>query len=185
MEFLPHPFHRVSGILAAASLAALAVVAGSAQAGPIQCTTTLEAPILGVQGATGAVLAPASPVEVTRCTPVETIPELTERRAFTWTAPYARGVSMVHQITDILGIAVAGDSGTRVMGLGFPDQTLVWDGSAIQNTYEAQLRLMSPPMPRRTADLSSEFTTSLGASSAAPAASAAGASWNRSVRGLW
>lgn len=188
MDSFPEALHRGSGMLAAAALAALALVAGSAQAGPMQCTTTLEAPVLGVQGRSGGVLAPAAPVEITRCTPVETIPELVERRAYTWTTPYARGVSLAHQITDILGIAVAGDSGTRVMGLGFADQTLVWDGSAIQNTYEAQLRLMSKPTPWRSADLRSEFPASIGSASTAQATasvSAPAVSWNSSVRGLW
>jgi hypothetical protein len=80
---------------------------------------------------------------VTRCGPVVTTPELVERRAYTWTAPFAQGVDLVHQVTDVLGIAVAGRDGNRVMGLGFPDQTLVWDATAIEATnrvlLEAQL----------------------------------------------
>ena len=46
---------------------------------------------------------------------------------------------MVNQITDVLGIAMSGREGNRVMGLGFPDQTIVWDGSAVENTYQVLL----------------------------------------------
>lgn len=144
-------------------------------------------------GLRGIGAASPSPVEVTRCAAVETVPELFERRAYTWTAPYAPGVSLAHQVTDLLGIAVSGDSGRRVIGLGFPDQTLVWDATAIANTYETQLRAMAQPMPWRTADLGSVFTTSLGSStsstrspSPAAAAAAGGGGWNGGVvRGLW
>ena len=117
--------HRVGAILSAFSLTTLGLLAGPVQAGAMQCTTTLEAPVLGVQGSGGSVSPPPSPVEVTRCTAVETVPELFERRAYTWTAPYAPGVSLARQVTDLLGIAVSGDSGRRVIGLGFPDQTMV------------------------------------------------------------
>jgi hypothetical protein len=76
------------------------------------CATTLEAPELSS--------AATEPVEVTTCAAVETTSELMERRLYTWTAPYERGVDLVHQITDLFGIAVAGEGGTQVMGLGFP-----------------------------------------------------------------
>jgi len=184
--------HRVGGIVSAFSLATLGLLAGPVQAGPMQCTTTLEAPILAVQGSGGSASPAAAPVEVTRCTAVETVPELFERRAYTWTAPYASGVSLAHQVSDLLGIAVSGQPGRGVIGLGFPDQTLTWDATAIANTYETQLRAMAQPMPWRTADLSSVFTTSLGSStsssrSPSPAAAAAGggSNWNGVVRGLW
>ena len=79
------------------------------------CATTLEAPELSS--------AATAPVEVTTCAAVETTSELMERRLYTWTAPYERGVDLVHQITDLFGIAGAGEGGTQVMGPGFPDQT--------------------------------------------------------------
>ena len=53
------------------------------------CTTTLEAPELSS--------AATEPVEVTTCAPVETTSELVERRLYTWTASYERGVDLVHQ----------------------------------------------------------------------------------------
>ena len=124
-----------------AVLAALAIPAASA--GPVVCRTSIEAPLDG------------SPlVEVSRCAPVKTTPELMEQRFFSYTAPYARGVSVVNQITDVLGIAMGGREGNRVMGLGFPDQTIVWDGSAVENTYQVLLDHQGTPLPWRTADVS-------------------------------
>lgn len=120
------------------SLAIAAAAAGSlipaASAGPVVCRTSIEAPLDG------------SPlVEVSRCGPVTTTAELMEQRFFSYTAPYARGVSVVNQITDVLGIAMGGREGNRVMGLGFPDQTIVWDGSAVENTYQVLLDQQSTP----------------------------------------
>lgn len=140
----------------------ISLLPAGAEAGPLVCTTSLEAPIVATRPAGGELAIPASPVEVTRCLPVETVPQLLDRRSYGWTAPYAQGVSLTHQITDILGIAVGGVDGSRLMGLGFPDQTIVWDGLAIRNTAYALLELQSNPMPQRTPDLVSVFSSSLG-----------------------
>ena len=134
----------------------LLVLAGpSVLAGPLVCTTSIEAPPPGSGSA---------PVEVTVCHPTETTSELINRRLFTWTSPMARGVDPLHQLTDFLGIAVGGIEGNRVMGLGFPDQTLIWDGSALQNTTGALLEEQGPPLPLRTLDIPSGFDGSLAAS---------------------
>ena len=117
------------------------------------CTTTLEAPELSS--------AATAPVEVTTCAAVETTSELMERRLYTWTAPYERGVDLVHQITDLFGIAVAGEGGTQVMGLGFPDQTIIWDAAATSSTTRALLEEQSPALPLRTQDLANGFDRSL------------------------
>ena len=98
---------------------------------------------------------------MTRCNPIQTTDELIQRRAYSWTSPFARGIDITHQITDILGIAMGGGDGTKVMGLGFPDQTIVWDGSAIENTYRSLLDEQSSPLPRRVADLESPFSSSM------------------------
>ena len=133
----------------------LLLLAGpSVLAGPIVCPASIEAPQPGTD---------SGPVEVTVCHPTETTSELINRRVFTWTSPMARGVDPLHQLTDFLGIAVGGVDGNRVMGLGFPDQTLVWDGSALRNTTEALLEEQSPPLPMRTLDISSGFNGSLAA----------------------
>ena len=130
----------------------LMLVGPSVLAGPLVCTTSLEAPPPG---------SGSDPLEVTVCHPMETTSELIHRRLFTWTSPMARGMDPLHQLTDVLGIAVGGVEGNRVMGLGFPDQTLIWDGSALQNTTGALLEEQSPLLPLRTLDIPSGFNGSL------------------------
>jgi len=178
-----------SGLIAAVVFTgAGSLLPAASLAGTVNCTTTLEAPIL--PGATGRSGLPA-PVEVTRCAPVESIPELMERRAYTWTAPYESGVDVSHQLAGILGVSLAGQSGYQFMGFGFPEQTLIWDSSAIRNTTAALMDLQVDPMPKRTRDLATVFTTSLAgegmAASGSPARSStpAAVGADRQVRGLW
>jgi len=141
-------------LLAGAGLIAALAPATPAVAGPVVCTTTLEAPV-----------ANAAPVEMTRCGRVQSVPELVTRRFYSYTAPFERGVSLTNQITDFFGIAMGGGDGSRVMGLGYPDQTIVWDGLALQNTTAVLMEAQSSPMPLRTGDLSPCFTTSLAGTS--------------------
>jgi hypothetical protein len=126
---------------------------------PVVCTTSLEAPVASTA------VAPAAPVEVTRCGPVERTDAMVERRFYTWTAPFARGVDVIHQVTDLLGIAMAGPEGNRLMGFGFPDQTIIWDSSALENTTNALLEEQSNPMPWHTVDLFNGFDSSLASDS--------------------
>ena len=154
----------------------LLLAATPVAAGPVVCTTSLEAP-----------QAAGAPVEVTRCGPVVTTPELVERRFYGWTSPYARGIDITHQITDLLGIAMGGGDGTKVMGFGFPDQTIVWDGSALETTTAVLLEQQGRPLPWRTADLSNGFCQGLpkgscGGTSPAPRWPQRGSS---TIRGLW
>ncbi len=142
-----------------------AVLATAARANTLVCTTTLEAPSGLAQVAAAE---PAAPVEVSRCAPVQTTDALVVNRFYTWTAPFARGVDLIHQVTDLLGIAMAGPEGNRLMGLGFPDQTIIWDGSALQNTYKVLLEQQSAPIPWRTVDISSGIRGSLAAEQAQP-----------------
>lgn len=86
---------------------------------------------------------------------------LLEERYFTWTAPFASGVDLLHQITNPLGIAVAGPEGNRFMGFGFPDQTIIWDGLAVEKTYRMLLEDQSDPIPWRTVDIPNGFSGSL------------------------
>ena len=165
-----------AGAVALAALQPLAVAAN-----PVVCTTTLEAPMARAATAGGQ-----GPVEVTRCGPVTTTPQLVDRRFFSYTSPYARGVDITHQITDLLGIAMGGGDGTKVMGLGFPDQTIVWDGSALQNTYEVLLEQQSNPLPWRTADVSNGFCSGLAAGGCGGAAiSPVPVTSGTTIRGLW
>jgi hypothetical protein len=74
--------------------------------------------ISAVQGAAAKAPSSLSPVVVTRCCPVVTTPQLVERRTSTWTAPFAQGVDLVHQFTDVLGIAVVRPVVTETTALG-------------------------------------------------------------------
>ena len=165
--------------MAAPSLAG-PLLAAPALAGPVVCTTTIEAP--QAQQGIQVIRASVRPVELTRCAGVQTTPQLVEQRFYSYTAPFARGVDITHQITDLLGISMGGGDGTKVMGFGFPDQTIVWDGTALDNTFQVLLEKQSELIPWRTADVGNGFSSSLGsaASSGAPAAS-----FHAPVRGLW
>ena len=132
---------------AALLLAAAPVVV---QAGPVLCTTTLEAP-----------QADGAAVTVSRCGPVETVPELVQRRFYTHTAPFEERVTLGHQITDLLGISLPGRGDQGRIGFGFADQTIVYDGVALQNTAAFLLEAQSSPLPLRTPDLNGCFSTSL------------------------
>ena len=67
-------------------LFAMALLGAPAVAGPVICTTTMEAPDPSADS--------RSPVQVTTCESVETTRELVNRRFFTWRAPYA--LSLIH-----------------------------------------------------------------------------------------
>ena len=163
------------------------VVAGT----PVVCNTSWEAsPAMSRSGfSRGAQLPP--PVLITRCQRGQNIPELMERRMMTYTAPYAPGVSLGHQVADLFGIALGGLDGNKFMGLGFPDQTIVWDGTAVENTYRALLEEQSQPLPWRTADVSSGFSSNLTAAPARDLTPSEVPWQNRparrgaTVRGLW
>ena len=160
------PFARALALLLpapligwSAAVQAQTVVAGT----PVVCNTSWEAsPAMSRSGfSRGAQLPP--PVLITRCQRGQNIPELMERRMMTYTAPYAPGVSLGHQVADLFGIALGGLDGNKFMGLGFPDQTIVWDGTAVENTYRALLEEQSQPLAWRTADVSSGFSSNLSA----------------------
>ena len=144
---------RITTLLSLGAVALNAVMGSEAVAGPLVCTSSLEA--------LPPVARHMAPVTVTHCVPVEHPTELIERRFFSWTAPYDRGVDVVHQLTDLLGLAVAGENGTRLMGLGFPDQTVSWDAAAVGATSRALIEEQSPAMPMRTRDLANGFGSSL------------------------
>jgi len=139
-----------------------------AQAGPVLCTTTLEAP----------------PLEAA----VLTTSELVNRRFFSYTSPFTPGVDITHQIAEAWGIAIGGVEGNRVMGFGYPEQTISWDGQALENTTAALLEQQSHPAPLRTADIPSGYSTSLAATAAGAAPrnpQLPASAWAQPVRGLW
>ena len=164
------------------TLLAVPALTPAMQAGPVQCTTTLEAPMLDA-AATQAY----APVEVTYCTELISENKLIEDVHYGWTAPFTRGVGLVHQISDLFGIAIGGREGNKLMGLGFADQTINWDGAALFDRAKTILDLQANPMLLRTADLPGMFSTSLGSSRPTPR-------WRQPViepqedspiRGLW
>ena len=67
---------------------------------------------------------------------------------------------------------MGGGDGTKVMGFGFADKTIIWDGTAIENTTRMLLEDQSDPLPLRTQDLPGVFDASLGASAVAEPAAA-------------
>lgn len=158
--------------LAAATLLAPAI------AGPVLCTTTLEAPMASSAG--------TGPVEVTRCGVTRSAPEVMEQRFYSFSAPFAQGVNLLHQITDPLGLSIPGRDGGKIVAFGFPDQNIVWDGTAIENTASVMLTDQSSLMPLRTSDITNGFSTSLGAGAGPtyvrPPAST---TWTPPIRGLW
>jgi hypothetical protein len=187
-----------ASLLLAVALLGHSLPGESVWAGPVVCTTTLEPPLLGGgrsgAGASAGELGLASgPVEVTRCGQVQTPPALMEKRFYSFRAPYAPGVSLTNQITDLFGIALGGVDGTRVMGLGFPDQAIVWDGTAVENTYRVLLEQQSGPMPWRTVDVPNGYSGSLGSAGPTQLGKTqpgggwqdGGASYRTPVRGLW
>ena len=194
---------RLSATLLLAGALLVHLLSESAWAGPVVCTTTLEPPLLsgarsGVGASAGELGVASGPVEVTRCGQVQTPPALMDKRFYSFRAPYAPGVSLTNQITDLFGIALGGVDGTRVMGLGFPDQAIVWDGTAVENTYRVLLEQQSGPMPWRTVDVPNGYSGSLGSAGPTQPASIqpgktqpgggwqdGGASYRTPVRGLW
>jgi hypothetical protein len=129
-----------------------------AQAGPVVCTTTLEAPLAGTGNSTRP---PSAPVEVTRCGEVQTTAELFEQRAYTWRSTFCpRG--QPHQPDHRHpGHRHGRSPGQPRDGVRLPEQAIVWDSSAIGNTTAALLEEQSAPMPFRDADLPSIFSSSL------------------------
>ena len=194
---------RLSATLLLAGALLVHLLGESAWAGPVVCTTTLEPPLpsgtrSGAGASAGELGVASGPVEVTRCGQVQTPPALMEKRFYSFRAPYAPGVSLTNQITDLFGIALGGVDGTRVMGLGFPDQAIVWDGTAVENTYRVLLEQQSRPMPWRTVDVPNGYSGSLGSAGPTQPASIqpgktqpgggwqdGGASYRTPVRGLW
>ena len=171
-------FLRFSWLLAPV-VSGLPWLVAPAWAGPVACTTTFEAPANAGE----------SPIEVTRCGALQSVPDLVEQRFFTYTAPYAEGVSIRGQVRDLFGIATGSiNSGDSIRAFGFPDQTIVWDGTALQNTYAVLLEAQSDPQAWRTADLSNGFACSLGSPAACGAMntpSGRGSTYRTPVRGLW
>lgn len=176
------PILAVPAVLAAPLSALVPFAAVSflapAFAGPVLCTTTLEAPMPASAG--------SGPVEVTRCGVTRSAPELMEHRYYSFSAPFAQGVNLLHQITDTLGLSIPGRDGGKIVAFGFPDQNIIWDGTAVENTASVMLTDQSSLMPLRTSDITNGYSSSLGAGAVPTYVNPpASTTWAPPIRGLW
>jgi len=133
----------------AVALGALISATCAASAAPLVCTTTYNETSNGTK------------LESNICQNIETQNERIEHDIYTWRAPYSSGIGLFQGITEDLGLAFGGINGTNFVGIGYPDQTIVWDGGILQKSIEELLELQTEPLPFRTADLPNAFESSL------------------------
>ena len=125
----------------------------SASAAPLVCTTIYNETTNSTK------------LESNICQNIETQNERIEKEIYTWRAPYSSGIGLFQGIAEDLGLAFGGVNGTNFVGVGYPDQTIVWDAGILQRSIQELLDLQTEPMPLRTADLPNAFESSLGNSS--------------------
>ena len=133
-------------------MVALATIISStspASAAPLVCTTIYNSTDGGTE------------LETSVCKSVETQDLRLEEEIYTWRAPYSSGIGLFQGIAEDLGLAFGGINGTNFVGLGYPEQTIVWDGGIIQKSVQELLELQAEPLPLRTADLPNAFESSL------------------------
>ena len=141
------PMHRPSILLPLLLSMALGEwLLARAMAGPILCRAAPPPPGLA-----------RSALDAVHCTSIVTTDRQLEEDAFSWTAPHGPGINTLHQLTDLLGVSLAGIDGDRWMGFGFADQTLVWDGLVIEHRYRRLLEAQSSPVPLRVADQANPY----------------------------
>ncbi|MCB4377914.1 hypothetical protein [Synechococcus sp. MU1650] len=121
----------------------------AASAAPLVCTTTYNS--------TGG----GTALETSVCKSIETQNERIGEEIYTWRPPYSSGIGVFQGIAEDLGLAFGGINGTHFVGIGYPDQTIVWDGGILQKSIEELLELQAEPLPLRTADLPNAFESSL------------------------
>ena len=121
----------------------------AASASPLVCTTTYNS------AESGTVL------ETSVCRQIATQNEYIEEEIYTWRAPYSSGIKVLPGIAGNLGLALGGINGNNLVGIGYPEQAIVWDAEILQNKVQALLELQTESVPLRTADLPSGFEGSL------------------------
>lgn len=121
----------------------------AASAAPLVCTTTYNSTSGGTE------------LETSICKSIETQDERIGEELYTWRAPYSSGIGLFQGIAEDLGLAFGGINGTNFVGLGYPEQTIVWDGGILQKSVYELLELQTEPLPLRTADLPNAFESSL------------------------
>ncbi len=120
-----------------------------ASAAPLVCTT--------IYNSTGS----GTELERSSCKSIETQNERIEEVIYTWRAPYSSGIGLFQGIAEDLGLAFGGINGTHIVGIGYPEQTIVWDGGLLQKSVQELLEIQTEPIPLRTADLPNAFESSL------------------------
>ena len=121
----------------------------AASSAPLVCTTTYNS----TDGGTA--------LKTSVCKSVETQNERLGEEIYTWRAPFTSGVGLFQGITEDLGLAFGGINGTNFVGIGYPEQTIVWDGAILQKSIQELLELQTETLPLRTADLPNAFESSL------------------------
>ena len=121
----------------------------SASAAPLVCTTTYNRTNGGAE------------LETSVCKSIETQDKRLGEEIYTWRAPYSSGIGLFQGVAEDLGLAFGGINGTHFVGIGYPEQTIAWDGGVLQKSVEELLELQTEPLPLRTADLPNAFETSL------------------------
>ena len=131
------------------ALATLFSSINAADAAPLVCTTTYNNTANGTE------------LETSFCKSIENQNERLDEEIYTWRAPYSSGIGLFQGIAEDLGLAFGGINGTHFVGIGYPEQTIVWDGEILQKSVQELLELQAEPLPLRTADLSNAFESSL------------------------
>ena len=120
-----------------------------ASAAPLVCTSIYNKTSSGTE------------LESNTCQSIETQNERIDEEIYTWRPPYSSGIGVFQGIAEDLGLAFGGINGTHFVGIGYPDQTIVWDGGILQKSVQELLELQTEPLPLRTADLPNAFESSL------------------------
>lgn len=121
----------------------------AATAAPLVCTTTYNSTGGGTE------------LETSVCKSIETQNDRIGEEIYTWRAPYSSGIGLFQGIAEDLGLAFGGINGTHFVGIGYPEQTIVWDGGILQKSVQELLELQTESLPLRTADLPNAFESSL------------------------
>lgn len=101
------------------------------------------------------------PVKITDCREISSEDSIFEKNFFSYSSPFSLGVSIPYQLSDILGLSIKGEQGTLIKAVGFPEQKIDWDGTALNNTYKTFMSKQSRRMPIRTEPIGNGFCDQL------------------------
>jgi len=101
------------------------------------------------------------PVNITDCREITSEADIFENNFYSYSAPFSLGVSIPYELSDILGLSLGKEQGTLVKALGFPEQKIDWDGTALSNTFKTFLTKQSRHSPIRTEPIGNGFCAQL------------------------